>query len=78
MQKRGADSDCKSTNESKSSNTRTFNIACTKPNKYDAKVTFTTHSADHFTMTQDFTTERQGKSHAGSMAMTYKRVGECQ
>ena len=77
MQKRGAESDCKSTNESKSGNTRTFNIACSKPNKYNAKVTFTTHGADHFTMTQDFTTEREGKSRAGSMTMTYERVGEC-
>jgi len=50
MQKRGAESDCKSTNESKSGNTRTFNIACSKPNKYNAKVTFTTHGADHFTI----------------------------
>jgi hypothetical protein len=32
---------------------------------------------DLFAMTQEFTTEQKGKSHAGSMAMTYKRVGEC-
>jgi hypothetical protein len=77
MQQRGVESECKSTKESVVGNTRTFNISCVKPNKYEAKVTFTAHGADHFTMTQEFTTEQKGSAHAGSMAMTYKRVGEC-
>ena len=77
MQQRGVDSECKSTKESIAGNTRTFNISCAKPNKCEAKVTFTTHAPDHFTKTLEFTTEQKGKSHAGSMAMTYKRLGEC-
>jgi len=76
-QQKTPDSDCKSSGETVSGNTRTFNIACTKPNKYDAKVSLTTNSADNFTMTQVYNVAQGGKAQSGTMTMTYRRIGDC-
>jgi hypothetical protein len=71
--------DMKSLSQQKavSGNTRTFNVSCTKPNKYDAKISVTVNGPDNFTMTQNYTMERGGKGQSGTMAIAYRRVGEC-
>jgi hypothetical protein len=74
-QKGATDNDCKSSNESVSGNTRTFNVSCTKPNKYDAKVSFTVNGPDNFTMRQNYNVTHAGKAQQGTMTMSYKRVG---
>ena len=52
-QQKTPDSDCKSSGEAVSGNTRTFNVSCTKPNKYDAKISVTVNGPDNFTMTAE-------------------------
>lgn len=76
-QQKTPDSDCKSSGESASGNTRTFNVSCTKPNKYDAKISLTTNSPDNFTMTQNYSVAQGGKAQSGTMTMTYRRLGDC-
>jgi hypothetical protein len=78
-QQRTPDSDCKSSGEAVSGNTRTFNVSCTKPNKYDAKISLTVNGPDNFTMTQNYTMERGGKgqSQSGTMSVAYRRLGDC-
>lgn len=76
-QQRTPDSDCKSSGESVSGNTRTFNVSCTKPNKYDAKISITVNAADNFTMTQNYNVTQGGKAQSGTMTIAYRRVGEC-
>jgi hypothetical protein len=71
------DSDCKSSGESVAGNTRTFNVSCTKPNKYNAKISVTVNGPDHFTMTQNYTMDRGGKAQSGTMSIAYRRLGEC-
>jgi hypothetical protein len=71
------DSDCKSSGEAVSGNTRTFNVSCTKPNKYDAKISVTVNSSDNFTMTQNYTVAQGGKAQSGTMKVSYRRLGEC-
>lgn len=71
------DSDCKSSGEAVSGNTRTFNVSCTKPNKYDAKISVTVNGSDNFTMKQDYTMDRGGKGQSGTMTVAYRRLGEC-
>ena len=72
-----AGSDCKSSNEKVTGATRSFDIACTKPTRYEGKVSITVAGPDSFSMAQDYVLEQGGKKQAGKMAMTYKRVGEC-
>lgn len=72
-----AQGDCKATNEKTSGKTRTFDVACTKPTVYQARISVTMESADSFTMTQDFTAEFNGKKQQGSMKFAYRRIGEC-
>ncbi|HLB14739.1 MAG TPA: DUF3617 family protein [Burkholderiales bacterium] len=69
--------DCKSTNPKTAGNTHTVDISCTKPNKYDAKVTTTISGPDNFTVTQDYTVEAGGKAQQGKMTISYRRLGEC-
>ena len=76
-QRKTPDSDCKSSGEAVSGNTRTFNVSCTKPNKYDAKISVTVNGPDNFTMTQNYTMDRGGKGQSGTMSVAYRRVGEC-
>jgi hypothetical protein len=78
-QQRTPDSDCKASGEAVSGNTRTFNVSCTKPNKYDAKISLTVNGPDNFTMTQNYTMERGGKgqSQSGTMSVAYRRLGDC-
>jgi hypothetical protein len=71
------DSDCKSSGESVAGNTRTFNVSCTKPNKYHAKISVTVNGPDNFTMTQNYTMDRGGKAQSGTMSIAYRRLGEC-
>lgn len=72
-----AANDCKSTNEKVSGATRSFDVSCTQPARYDARVSITVAGPDSFSMKQDFVMEHGGKKQAGSMATTYRRVGEC-
>jgi Protein of unknown function (DUF3617) len=76
-QQKTPDSDCKSSGESVSGNTRTFNVSCTKPNKYDAKISVTVNGPDNFTMTQNYTMDRGGKGQSETMSIAYRRMGEC-
>jgi len=71
------DSDCKSSGEKVSGNTRSFNVSCTKPNKYDAKVSVTMNGPDNFTMSQDYNVTRAGKAQSGTMSIAYRRLGDC-
>jgi Protein of unknown function (DUF3617) len=70
-------SDCKVSNEKSSGNTRSMDIACTKPAVYRAHVTITVDGPDRFTMAQEYAMERGEKSASGKMVMTYRRIGEC-
>ena len=70
-------SDCKSSNAKTAGNTHTVEISCTKPNKYDAKVTTTINGPDNFTVTQDYTAGPAGKAQQGKLTMSYRRLGEC-
>jgi len=76
-QQQTPDSDCKSSGESVSGNTRTFNVSCTKPNKYDAKVTTTINGPDNFTVVQDYAVEAGGKAQQGKLTLSYRRLGDC-
>lgn len=69
--------DCKSSNEKVTGKTRTFNVSCTKPNKYDATISLTVNGPDHFTMVQDYAVDAGGKSQKGKLTMSYRRLGEC-
>lgn len=70
-------SDCKSANEKVSGKSRTFDVTCTKPQKYEARVTVTVEGPDNFTMAQDYVMETGGKKQQGSMKFNYRRLGEC-
>ncbi|MGH7179456.1 MAG: DUF3617 domain-containing protein, partial [Tepidisphaeraceae bacterium] len=76
-QQQTPDSDCKSSGEAVTGNTRTFNVSCTKPNKYDAKISLTVNAPDNFTMTQNYTVAQGGKAQSGTMTIAYRRVGDC-
>ena len=76
-QQRQPNSDCKASNESSSGNTRSVNVSCTKPARYDAKITQTINGPDNFSMTQDYSMEMNGRAQKGSMSMSYRRVGDC-
>jgi len=76
-QQKTPDSDCKSSAEAVSGNTRTFNVSCTKPNKYDAKISIAMNGPDNFTMTQNYTVDHGGKAQSGTMSIAYRRMGEC-
>jgi len=76
--------DCKMSNERVAGKTRTFDVACTRPRKYRAKVSVTVYGPDHFVTTEDYVVETaSGKSGKGAgeqrgrLAMTYRRIGEC-
>lgn len=75
--KGGAASDCKTANEKLSGKSRTFDVSCTKPQKYDAHIAVTVESPESFAMAQDYTSEFNGQKQQGSMKMTYRRLGEC-
>jgi hypothetical protein len=70
-------SDCKSSNARTTGNTHTVEISCTKPNRYDAKVTTTVNGPDNFTVTQDYTAGPAGKAQQGRLTMSYRRLGDC-
>jgi hypothetical protein len=70
-------SDCSHSNEKVSGNTRTFDITCTTPAQYKARVRLKVDSPDRFTMTQDFTMDLGGQQQKGSATMDYRRIGEC-
>lgn len=72
-----ASSDCRSSNEKVSGATRTFEVSCTKPTRYDGRIAITIAGPDNFSMKQDYVMEHGGKKQSGSMSMTYRRVGEC-
>jgi hypothetical protein len=69
--------DCKAANSRAAGNTHTVDISCTKPNKYEAKVTTTINGPDNFTVTQDYAVEAGGKAQKGTMMISYRRLGEC-
>ena len=69
--------DCKTSNEKVAGKTRSFDLACTKPSPYRARVTITVDGPDNFTMAQDYALERNGKKQEGTMSFTYRRIGEC-
>ena len=70
-------SDCKSSNEKVSGKTRTFNIACTKPQKYEGLVTMTLNGPDNFSMQQDYSLQQGSRTQKGSLKINYKRLGDC-
>jgi hypothetical protein len=70
-------SDCKSSGEQVTGNTRTFNVSCTKPNQYDAKISLTMNGPDNFTMSQNYNVTRAGKAQSGTMSIAYRRLGDC-
>lgn len=70
-------SDCKLSNEKVSGATRSFDISCTRPARYDGKVAITVAGPDSFSMSQDYVVDHGGQKMAGKMAMTYRRVGDC-
>jgi hypothetical protein len=69
--------DCKSSNARTAGNTHTVDISCTKPSKYDAKVTTTVNGPDNFLVTQDYTVESAGKAQKGRLTIAYRRLGDC-
>jgi hypothetical protein len=69
--------DCKSSNARTAGNTQTVDISCTKPNKYNARVTTTINGPDNFVMTQNYTVEAGGKAQQGNLTMSYRRLGDC-
>ena len=77
QQKPDPKSDCKTTGDTGAGDTRSFQVKCTKPMKYEAQVSIAKQGADGFTMKQDYTMDHAGKPQKGSMTMTYKRVGDC-
>jgi hypothetical protein len=76
-QREGDGSDCKSSNEKVSGKTRTFNIACTKPQKYEGAVTMTINGPDNFSMQQDYSLQQGSRTQKGSLKINYKRLGDC-
>ena len=76
-QKSATVNDCNVSGESVSGNTRTFNVSCTKPNKYNSQVSVTVNGPDNFTMTQNYTVTYAGDSQQGTITMLYRRMGEC-
>jgi hypothetical protein len=72
-----AASDCKASQEKVSGKSRTFDVSCTKPQKYDARITVTVESPESFAMAQEYNSEFNGQKFQGSMKMTYRRLGEC-
>jgi hypothetical protein len=76
-QKPNGENDCKMSNETVSGNTRTFQMTCTKPDKYDGTISLTVNSADSFKMATKYDAVIDGKKQKGDIAMTYRRVGEC-
>jgi hypothetical protein len=70
-------SDCKASNEKVAGATRSFDVACTRPSAYNARVSITVEGPDRFTMRQDFTVEQGGQKQQGSLSFSYRRVGEC-
>jgi Protein of unknown function (DUF3617) len=75
--KGGAQSDCKTSNERASGKSRMFDVSCTKPQKYDARIKVTVESPESFAMEQEYTAEMGGQKQQGAMKMTYRRLGEC-
>jgi hypothetical protein len=69
--------DCKTSNEKVAGKSRSFDLACTKPSLYSARVTITVDGPDNFTMAQDYTMEQGGKKQQGNMSFSYRRIGEC-
>jgi Protein of unknown function (DUF3617) len=69
--------DCKPSNEKVTGNTRTFQVSCTKPNKYDATISLTMNGPDNFTMTQNYSVDAGGKAQKGTLTMSYRRLGDC-
>lgn len=76
-QQHAPDSDCKSSDERTSGNTRSFKVSCTKPTKYDASIVMTVNGEDNFSMKQDYTMERGGRTQQGKLSMSYQRIGSC-
>lgn len=76
-QRQDPSSDCKPSREKVSGNTRTFQVSCTRPVRYQASISMTMSGSDRFTIKQDFNTEINGRTQSGSLAMAYARVGEC-
>ncbi len=70
-------SDCKASNEQLAGATRSFDVVCTRPHPYRARVSITVEGPDRFTMTQDFTMEQGGKRDQGRLSFSYRRIGEC-
>lgn len=70
-------SDCKVSNEKVAGRTRTFDVACTRPQSYSARVSITVEGPDRFTMAQDFTVEQGGRKQQGQLSFSYRRIGEC-
>jgi hypothetical protein len=69
--------DCKTSNEKVAGKSRSFDVACTKPSAYRARVTITVDGPDSFTMAQDYTIEEGGTKQQGNVSFSYRRVGEC-
>lgn len=70
-------SDCRASNEKVSGKSRSFDVSCTRPRKYEARVTVTVDSPESFSMSQEYTADAGGKKEKGSMTMAYRRLGEC-
>ena len=76
-QQHDPNSDCKSSDETTSGNTRSFKVSCTRPTRYDANIVMTVNGEDNFSMKQDYTMERGGRTQKGKLSMDYKRIGDC-
>jgi len=76
-QREDPSSDCRPSKEKVSGNTRSFDVSCTRPVRYQAHIALTVSGPDRFVIKQDFKTEINGRTQSGSLSMTYARVGEC-
>ncbi|HWQ37614.1 MAG TPA: DUF3617 family protein [Burkholderiales bacterium] len=70
-------SDCRPSKERVSGNSHSFEVSCTRPVRYNARIRITVSGTDRFVMSQDFTTEIEGRARSGSMTMSYHRIGDC-
>lgn len=69
--------DCKTSEQKSSGNQQSFKVSCTTPHKVESQVTMTIMNADHFSVQQDYTLNRDGRNQSGSLKIDYKRLKDC-
>ena len=69
--------DCKMSDQKSSGNQQTFKVSCTAPQKYESLVTMTIVNTDHFSMQQDYSIDKDGRTQKGSLKIDYKRLRDC-